>query len=222
MTDRDDPSRRLRSFYDRRARLYDAVATAPPVGRWRRRAVACLGLDPGDTVVEMGCGTGANLPYLREAVGPDGRVLGVDFARGALARADDRVRERGWQNGHLIQADATRPPVAGPVDGVLATFVAGTLAAPAEAVDGWCDLLDGGGSVALLNAQRTDRAPTTALNPLFDWLVETANPGPRAGGGDRLQRRVTTARETLADRTVDLRYESFAAGFLGVVAGRVA
>ena len=79
------------SFYGRWARVYDWVATAPGVESWRSRAVASLALDPGDTVVEMGCGTGANAPYLREAVGPEGRVVGIDLTRGMLRRAGERV-----------------------------------------------------------------------------------------------------------------------------------
>jgi len=82
------------SFYGRWARVYDWVATAPGVESWRTRAVGALDLDPGDTVVEMGCGTGANVPHLREAVGPEGRVVGVDLTRGMLRRARERVDEK--------------------------------------------------------------------------------------------------------------------------------
>jgi hypothetical protein len=73
-------------FYGRWAALYDRVATAPGVGRWRRAAAERVAR-PGDTVVEMGCGTGANLPYLRERVGPTGRVVGVDLTGPPLRRA---------------------------------------------------------------------------------------------------------------------------------------
>ena len=64
------------AFYGRWARLYDLIATFPGVGSWRARAVDSLGLSAGDRVVEMGCGTGANFPYLRERVGPEGQVVG--------------------------------------------------------------------------------------------------------------------------------------------------
>ena len=128
-------------FYGRWARLYDLVATAPGVDSWRERTVDALDLEPGDTVVEMGCGTGANFPHLREAVGPEGRVVGVDLTRGMLRRASERVDREGWDNVELVQADATRPPVAGPVDAVLATFVVGMFADPRPAVDGWVDVL---------------------------------------------------------------------------------
>jgi ubiquinone/menaquinone biosynthesis C-methylase UbiE len=106
------------TFYGRWARLYDAIATLPGVGSWRARAVEALELDPGDTAVEMGCGTGANLPYLRERVGPEGTVVGIDFTRGMLDRARVRVERAGWENVHLVRGDATRPPVGGGIEDV--------------------------------------------------------------------------------------------------------
>jgi len=72
----------VRGFYGRWARLYDLLATLPGVGSWRRQTVAALALDPDDTVVEMGCGTGANVPYLRQRVS-HGRIVGVDLGGAA-------------------------------------------------------------------------------------------------------------------------------------------
>jgi len=205
------------SFYGRWARVYDWVATAPGVESWRTRAVGALDLDPGDTVVEMGCGTGANVPHLREAVGPEGRVVGVDLTRGMLRRARERVDREGWTNVDLVQADATRPPVAGPVDAVLATFVVGMFADPRPAVDGWMDLLAPGGRVALLNAGRSDRAVARPLNLAFRGFVRAAAPGKRGVSPTRsLERRVATARDQVRTRSTDAGFERFGLGYLGL------
>ncbi|MDG5775820.1 methyltransferase domain-containing protein [Haloarculaceae archaeon H-GB1-1] len=210
-----------RDFYDRRAAAYDRVATLPPLGRWRRRTVDSLDLEPGDTVVEMGCGTGGNLRLLGERVGPSGSVVGVDFSRGALDTARQRVAREGLANVHLVHGDATRPPVSEPIDALLATFVVGMFDDPESAVETWCDLVGPGGRLALLNAQRSRQGAAAVLNPAFDWLVGAVNPGPGAGAGTRLGRRVAAARRTLADETVERRYETFAGGFLGLQVGRV-
>ena len=53
----------------------------------RPRAVTRLSLQPGDRVLEVGCRTGRNLSYLSRAVGPDGRVYGIDISEGMLAKA---------------------------------------------------------------------------------------------------------------------------------------
>jgi ubiquinone/menaquinone biosynthesis C-methylase UbiE len=205
------------SFYGRWARVYDWVATAPGVESWRACAVESLALGPGDTVVEMGCGTGANVPYLREAVGPEGRVVGVDLTRGMLRRARERVDREGWTNVALVQADATRPPISGPVDAVLATFVVGMFADPRPAVDGWLDLLAPGGRVALLNAGRSDRGVARPLNLAFRGFVRAAAPGRRGVSPTRsLERRVATARDQVRARSVKTGFEEFGIGYLGL------
>ncbi|MFB6143049.1 MAG: class I SAM-dependent methyltransferase [Halorientalis sp.] len=213
-----------RAFYGRWARLYDLLATAPGVAAWRERAVGALALDPGDTVVEMGCGTGANLPHLRDAVGPSGTVVGLDVTPAVLARARERVRRRGWENVALARADATGPPLDGPVDAVLATFVVGLFDDPPAAVGEWCRLASGG-RVALLNLQASDRALAAPLNLAFDGLVWLASPGvawPEERPGARHGERVRSAREALTDRTVERSFREFAGGYVGLLAGRVA
>jgi SAM-dependent methyltransferase len=212
----------VQSFYSRWAGLYDLLATAPGVTAWRRRAVDALDVDPGDTVVEMGCGTGANLPYLREAVGAEGRVLGVDIAPGAVARARERIDRNGWANVHVALADATRPPVAGQVDGVLGTFVVGMFEDPAAVVADWTDPCSG--RVALLNFQRSEAPLARPLNLAFEAFVWLSSPGRSLAAESpaaALDRRVTAAREALTERATARRYETLAGGYLGLLSGAV-
>jgi demethylmenaquinone methyltransferase/2-methoxy-6-polyprenyl-1,4-benzoquinol methylase len=123
-TPEDHPTRRSQSLntarYDRIARTYSVLEPLylifPPA---RRRAVAALGLKAGDTVLEIGAGSGRNFPYLVEAVGPSGTVIGVDASPGMLAEARKLVERRGWSNVELLQQDATRLEIDGDVDGVL-------------------------------------------------------------------------------------------------------
>ena len=211
-----------RQFYGRWARVYDLIAAAPGVRSWRERAASALDLDPGDTVVEMGCGTGANVPYLREGVEPGGHVVGVDVSRGMLQRARDHDDRRG-AGVHYIQGDATRPPVSG-VDAVLGTFVVGIFSDPAGAVDRWCDLVGPGGWVALLNFQRSDRALARPLNLAFEGFVRLSAPGgrlTRSSQAAAFESRVATARQALEDRTDSRRFETFAGGYVGLLSGRV-
>ena len=214
------------AFYGRLARAYDLVAThTPGVPAIRRRAVAALDLHPGDTVVEMGCGTGANLPYLREQIGAEGCVVGIDLTPGMLARARNRVARNGWRNVHLARGDAGDPPVER-ADAVLATFVVGMLPDPAAAVRRWESLVPGG-RVALVDATRSNRPSARPLNGVFRAFVTLTTPPvgrlrydePPAG---LLDRRVASARESLArhgELTVD---ESLALGFVRLSAATVA
>ena len=221
-------------FYGRYADLYDRIATLPVVRRWRRRAAAALALDPGDTVVEVGCGTGANVSYLRERVGPGGRVVGVDLTGPLLRRTRRRARLAGWENAAVVRGDATRPPVER-ADAVLASFVVGLLADPGDAVRTWCDLVGSSGRVAVLDGAPSDHPVGRLLNPAFGAFVGAGAPAPTlsasarqalagaVGAGPRasLARKVTDARRALTDRTTDRRFETFGLGVIGLLSGRV-
>jgi len=67
--------------YRKRARSYDLTANVYYLlgfreWAYRRRAIEALGLRRGDTVVEIGCGTGLNFGLLEERIGSEGRLIG--------------------------------------------------------------------------------------------------------------------------------------------------
>jgi SAM-dependent methyltransferase len=67
-----------------------------------------LDLRAGHTVLDIGCGYGDTFASLREAVAPGGRVIGLDYSPGMVARARRRVRENGWDDVEVRRADFTR------------------------------------------------------------------------------------------------------------------
>jgi len=206
----------VRAVYGRWARLYDRLATLPGVQSWRRAAARDLELVSGDTVVEMGCGTGANLPHLRAGVGPGGRVVGLDVTREML----DQARGRG--DADLLQGDATRPPLAGAVDGLLGCFVVAMFADPRSVVDEWCGLVAPGSRVALLHFTRSERSwtrPVDALYRAFVWASSTDK--RQTGVADSHDRRVDAAYDHLADRATDYRERRLASGYLRLASGRI-
>lgn len=115
------------ALYRRRAKRYDVTANLCYLfgfreWAYRRRAVSALRLKRGATVVEIGCGTGLNFTLLEEAVGPEGKVVGVDMNDAMLSVASDKVDARGWRNVTLIRCDATEYRFPAGVDGILSTF----------------------------------------------------------------------------------------------------
>lgn len=213
-------------FYGRWADFYDLLARATPgLGRLRARVADALALEPGDTVVEMGCGTGANFPHLRERVGPTGRVVGVDFTRGMLDRARERIEREGWENVHLVQADAAGIEFRKDVDAVLATFVVGMLADPARTVNRWADMVAPGGHLALLDAAQTTRRFGWPVNLAFRGLVVASSPT----GMDAYERapwtvlddRVATARRALGERADETTHGEHALGVVRITGGRI-
>lgn len=211
------------SFYNRWARLYDHVATAPGVRSWRAAATETLALSPGETVVDMGCGTGANFPHLRERVGSAGQVVGIDVVPGMLAGAQARIRREGWNGVHAVRGDATRPPV-GEVEAVLSTFLIGMLPDPKTAVRTWLGQVRPGGRVTLLNAVRSNRPLAAPLNLAFRGFVRATAPGNRLrlrSPAKSLEERWHAAREALFEGTVDQVDRKFAGGFVVLASGRV-
>jgi len=83
----------------RAADAYVAMLEDPGRDRWQRPAelVAQLGLEPGDSVADVGTGSGYFLPHLLEAVGPTGRVVAQDVDRELLERVRRRARAEGWR-----------------------------------------------------------------------------------------------------------------------------
>ena len=68
--------------------------------------LACLRLTGGESVLEIGCGTGAVTLPLAKAVGEHGRVVAVDISEPMLVAARQRVGEEGVHNATLLLGDA--------------------------------------------------------------------------------------------------------------------
>jgi demethylmenaquinone methyltransferase/2-methoxy-6-polyprenyl-1,4-benzoquinol methylase len=88
--------------YTRDASAYDTRTSAFDV--YRRRLVDLLPLRRGDIVLDVGCGTGLCFERVRNRIGADGVIVGVDASRDMLAMAAARVADRGWTNVVLVQA----------------------------------------------------------------------------------------------------------------------
>jgi len=167
----DTDAARCRRLYDRwaeRARLYRVVERlSAPI---RERALAELAATPGDTAVDVGCGPGGNPAELADAVGPDGRVLGVDVSRGMVRRARERVAGTGPVE--VVRADATRPPL--PVDGVdvaLASLALSAMPGAATAVEAVADALGPGGRFVVLDGRAPGGVCGRPVRWLFSWVA---------------------------------------------------
>lgn len=88
--------------------FYDALTRLGGVRVLHRRAVEIAGIEPGQAVADVGCGTG-NLSFAVLAAQPSARVTGLDPDRAALRRAARKARRRGVAL-TLVQGYADRIP----------------------------------------------------------------------------------------------------------------
>lgn len=93
---------RSRSVADYRqlASTYDASCRR--IGHIRTAAVNALALQPGQTVFDIACGTGATLLELSRRVGPHGKVVGIDHSPEMAAIAWQRIAASGAKNIELL------------------------------------------------------------------------------------------------------------------------
>ena len=110
-----------RAFYDKISSVYDLLAEHSE-GPVRQIGLDQLALAPGER--EIGYGTGHCLVQMAEAVGPEGKVFGIDLSEGMRARARERVeREHLSDTVELSCGDATHLPYPdGSMDAVFMSF----------------------------------------------------------------------------------------------------
>jgi len=112
--------RKRAGFYDFSANFYYLIGIREFA--YRRIAVESLNLQSGDTVVEIGCGTGLNFRLLRDRVGAEGKIIGVDLTTEMLSAAGRRIERNHWTNIELVQCDAGAYAFPENIDGIVSTF----------------------------------------------------------------------------------------------------
>ena len=161
--------KKVYSFWGRFPSLYSAQDAITFLGRAktiRSRAVRKMELKRGDKALEVACGSGRNFPYIIDAVGKDGFILGFDYSQEMLDAAKELSKQNEWGNIRLIQGDAAQLKIAeNNFDGVVS--VLGISAIPDwEKALGKCrDVLRFGGKLVVCDA-RLFTGFLKFLNPL--------------------------------------------------------
>lgn len=114
--------------YRRRAIRYDLeLALFEPI---RRLAVSKLALREGETVLDVGCGTGLSLAMLRQGVSPGGRVIGIEQSPEMIEQARRRVERERWRRVTLICSPAETADIGVRADAALFHFTHDILLQP--------------------------------------------------------------------------------------------
>ena len=169
---------RLIATYRKKAKHYNVTSRLYPVPGYpqqaqRRRAIEALGLRPGATVVDVACGTGQNFPFLEQAIGPAGRIVGVDLTDAMLAEAQGRVEANGWRNVSLVQSDAAAFEFPSAVDAILSTYALTQVTGCADVIAHGAAALRPGGRWTVLDLKLPDSTPrrVAQLGISAEWIA---------------------------------------------------
>ena len=100
-----------RATYNRLSRVYGWLSDASERTFVEQSIAALLQPQPGEAVLEPGFGTGQVLLALAEAVGPEGRVAGIDIADGMVEQARNRLAQhRMADRVELLRGDMRSAP----------------------------------------------------------------------------------------------------------------
>lgn len=162
----------VRAAYKRWAGVYDLVFGG--VSAWgRRRAVAEVNRLPGQSVLEVGVGTGLALPLYA----PDKRITGIDLSAEMLDRARQRVKQRRLVNvDALLELDAEATGFAdASFDIAVAMFVASVVPDPRRLMAELRRVVRPGGHILFVNHFAAERGPRW-------WAERALAPASRALG----------------------------------------
>jgi len=165
-------------------------------------------------VVDIACGTGLNFALIEEAIGADGRIVGVDLTDAMLARAQDRIETNGWSNVSLVQADAADFEFPAEVDAILSTYALSQVPECADVITHGATALSGGGRWAVLDLMVPASAPR--------WLARlgTAVVRPFASIDEWIMRRPWEAiRAAMQEELADLSWTELSFGTAFLAAG---
>ena len=168
---------KVRDMYQSGAKNYDLTTVlfrliGLRMKAYRLHAINKLSLQRGDTVIELGCGTGLNFPILMEQIGPEGRLIGVDLTPGMLDIARERVERAGWNNVELIQSDIVAYDFPEKVNGVIATGLFGYIPEYDRVIKTISESLGSGGHLVILDGKQPENLPSW----LFKIVLKLGGP----------------------------------------------
>ena len=150
--------------------IFEFIFLLPP--GIRSKAVRTINLKPGDSVLEVGCGTGRNLKHLVNAVGPSGRVYGADISEGMLAQAKVLRERNSWRGVTLLHGDASALSLPEKINGVLFSLSYATMIQRREVLRHAWNQLKPGGRLVIMDARIPKGIVGRLYRPLAIWTLK--------------------------------------------------
>jgi len=138
------------------------------------KMVGLLGIKPGETIADIGCGTGYFSRRLAKLVGPSGKVLAVDIQPEMLQMLTNRMAGMGFNNVAPILGTETDPKLpAASADIVLMVDVYHEFSYPYEMMEAICRGLKPGGRVIFVEFKKEDpKVPVKLVHKMAEAQVK--------------------------------------------------
>jgi ubiquinone/menaquinone biosynthesis C-methylase UbiE len=157
--------------YNRMSSFYDYF-TGPFEQKYRNMALKSLNITKGETVLEIGSGTGYCLKQIAETIGNEGRACGADISSGMIATSKLRLEKNGlWDRVELILNDAMRMPYRDNIfDVVFSSFTLELFDSPEipQVLAEIKRILKPNGKVGILSI--SSEGKSSFLLKLYEWL----------------------------------------------------
>ncbi len=147
-----------------------AASIAAPTAFFLTRA----GIGPGIRVLDLGTGLGHVAFMVRELVGPEGEVVGVDQAAPMLVVAEERRLAAVAENMRFVEADVCRYRDPKAFDAVVGRLILFHLAAPAEVLRHHVEALEDGGVMVMIDfdiGSARSQPPVALFDTACDWVI---------------------------------------------------
>lgn len=211
----------VRKNYDRAAKRYDVwtdivFGRILGVERYRERTIDLLGDLREKVVLDIGCGTGRNLPLLLRRMGKSGRIIGIDYSEGMLERANAMLAREGWKNVELRRDDAAKlESIDERIDAVVSVWCLGIVHDLDAALHRAVDVLQPGGRFAIMDFDRArpDQGILRWLYPVYSAVLQWAGIDSAEDLDDaRLRSKWGRGRAVLEERLENLQEQRYLNG----------
>jgi len=167
---------KIRAIYTTTAHRYQMLlkiyqALGVNLAKWRSEAFAGLPDLKKPRILDVGTGTGANLPFLIEKYPDYESITGIDYTPAMLQQAVRRVRDHGWENIHLRLTDAREMCKAmdGSFDLIVSTYSLSIIPDSLSVLNEMKNCLSEDGYIMLLDCQKF-KGILKVYNPLAIFL----------------------------------------------------
>jgi len=146
-SDKETYQRLVAQPYDKRAKVYDNHVWAR---EWCDQLVDVCPPKAGETILDLGCGSGNIAFAIAKKVGPEGQIIGIDIAREMIAHCQEKLKQTSYTNLTFEYGDAEQLDYPlNHFDRIYASAILPWLINPQAALRHWIELLKPGGWIGL-------------------------------------------------------------------------